>query len=212
MKKYLLSFTTGSFMLNETQKIASLYLEHKDWKIVDQQIFDKNILQKNKLATKKRQLQEIKKRLLNLSDNAIKELVESDLSNKKMIMLLATIKTYQFILEFIVEVIRPKWIQFDDEILDSDYDRFVNEKEELHDELAKLSDKTKAKIKQVLFRIIAEAGLIDSAKTRRIVQPYVAENIVELIVKENPDYLKAFLFSDVDVEERYKEKYHINED
>jgi hypothetical protein len=210
MKKYLLSFTTGSFMLNETQKIASLYLEYKDWKTVDQQIFDENILQKNKLATKKRQLQEIKKRLLNLSDNAIKELMDFDSGNKKMIMLLATIKTYQFILEFIVEVIRPKWIQFDDEILDSDYDRFVNEKEELHTELANLSDKTKAKIKQVLFRILAEAGLIDSVKTRRIVQPYVAENIVELIVKENPDYLKAFLFSDVDVE-RYKEKYHINE-
>jgi len=130
-----------------------------------------------------------------------------------MVMLLATIKTYQFILEFIVEVIRPKWIQFDDEILDSDYDRFIYEKEELHDELEKLSDKTKAQIKQVLFRILAEAGLIDSAKTRRIVQPYVAENIVELIVKDNnnPDYLTAFLFSDVDVE-RYKEKYHINED
>ena len=138
MKKYLLSFTTGSFMLNETQKIASLYLENKDWKTGDQQIFEENVLQKNKLATKKRQLQEIKKRLLNLSNNAIEKLVESDLGNKKMVMLLATIKTYQFILEFIVEVIRPKWIQFDDEILDSDYDRFVNEKEELHAELANL--------------------------------------------------------------------------
>lgn len=209
--KYLFSFTTGSFMMNETQKIASLYLKYRDWGRVDQQIFQKNILQKNKRATNQRQLQEIKKRLRNLSDEAISEFAESDLPDKKMILLLSILKTYQFIFEFISEVIRPKWILLDDQLLDSDYIRFIHEKEEFHDELANLSEITKAKIKQVLFRILAESGLIDSVKTRRIMQPYISEKIIRLIINEHSDFLRACLFTDSDIE-LYREKYLHDED
>lgn len=203
--KYQLSLIAGSILFNDTLKTASLYLQLKDWQAVKNEILNENALQKKKVATRVRQSREIIKRLRNLNSPQLDLLANSDPDTSKLIILLAIAKTYRLIYEFINEVVCAKWVLFDYTLLGSDYERFVQAKYELHPELENLTDSSKAKIKQVIFRTLAEAGLLDSVKSKRIIQPYVSENLLEVVAQDNPAYLKIFLLSDTDIE-RHKSR------
>lgn len=208
--RYQLSFTTGSILLNDTVKTATIYLQLQDWLAVKNEILKENSLQKKKVATRVRQSREIIKRLRNLSQKQLDLLSNSDPDTSKLIILLAIAKTYRLIYEFIDEVVRAKWLLFDYILLESDYERFVQAKSELHPELENLTDTSKAKIKQVIFRTLAEAGLLDSVKSKRIIQPYVSETLVEVVAKYDPVYLKVLLLTDTDIE-RHKSRTEICE-
>jgi len=204
--KYRLSFTTGSLFLLESVKIARLYREEKDWRNIDRRILRENILQKKTVATQKRQVREIKRRLDNLSPESLDYLAAAELEAARFLLLLAVVKTYDFIFEFIDEVVRSKFLLFDTIILEADYARFFEAKEALHPELSSISESSRAKIKEVLFRILAESGLIASSKNWQIIPPYVPEKIIELVTREDAKYLKAFLLSDKDIQ-TWKEKF-----
>ncbi|MCK6622793.1 MAG: DUF1819 family protein [Calditrichaceae bacterium] len=204
--KYRLSFTTGSLFLLESVKIARLYREEKDWRNIDRRILRENILQKKTVATQKRQVREIKRRLDNLSPESLDYLASAELEAARFLLLLAVVKTYDFIFEFIDEVVRSKFLLFDTIILEADYARFFEAKAALHPEVASLSETSRAKIKEVLFRILAESGLIASSKNWQITPPYVPEKIIELVTREDAKYLKAFLLPDKDIQ-TWKEKF-----
>lgn len=204
--KYRLSFTTGSLFLLESVKIARLYREEKDWRNIDRRILRENILQKKTVATQKRQVREIKRRLDNLSPESLDYLASAELEAARFLLLLAVVKTYDFIFEFIDEVVRSKFLLFDTIILEADYARFFEAKEALHPELSSISESSRAKIKEVLFRILAESGLIASSKNWQITPPYISEKIIELVIREDAKYLKAFLLSDKDIQ-TWKEKF-----
>jgi len=186
-------------MLTDTLKIASAFAEVKDWNKLNDFLDQHNIILKNKSSTQKRQIREIKFRLQQLPPELLERLTDSDLQTTKLILLLAIVKLYPIIFEFIVEVLREKWFRFDYEILNSDFPKFWDMVQERHPELANVTDSTRAKIEQVIYRILAEVGLIDSVKTKRIVKPYVPEFLIQQIVKDNPDYLKVYLFSDAEI-------------
>ena len=202
--KYSLSFTAASLAANETQIISKIYLEEREWDIVKRKVVDDNILQKGTIATRKREFAEIKKRISNLNEEELKFFVSSIGDELKHIALLSVYKTYRFIFDFAVEVIRRKYLLFDYEILDSDYEKFFESKKLAYEKLNTISQKTCYKIKQVSFKIFEQAGILDSVKTKNIKKPYLSNNLIEIIVKDDPKYLKGFLYSDQDIDEAIK--------
>ncbi len=202
--KYSLSFTAASLAANETQIISKIYLEEREWDIVKRKVVDDNILQKGTITTRKREFAEIKKRISNLNEEELKFFVSSIGDELKHIALLSVYKTYRFIFDFAVEVIRRKYLLFDYEILDSDYEKFFESKKLAYEKLNTISQKTCYKIKQVSFKIFEQAGILDSVKTKNIKKPYLSNNLIEIIVKDDPKYLKGFLYSDQDIDEAIK--------
>ena len=202
--KYSLSFTAASLAANETQIISKIYLEEREWDIVKRKVVDDNILQKATIATRKREFAEIKKRVSNLNEEELKFFVSSIGDELKHIALLSVYKTYRFIFDFAVEVIRRKYLLFDYEILDSDYEKFFESKKLSYEKLNTISQKTCYKIKQVSFKIFEQSGILDSVKTKNIKKPYLSNNLIEVIVKDDPKYLKGFLYSDQDIDEAIK--------
>ena len=53
-------------------------------------------------------------------------------------------------------------------LTDTDYISFIRRKEINHDELANLTDQTQAKVKQVIFKILEQAGIIDNVRDKEI--------------------------------------------
>jgi hypothetical protein len=84
-------------------------------------------------------------------------------------------KSYSFIIEFIVEVVREKVLVNDYQISDGDYISFYRRKFDLHEEMDSITELTEKKIKQVTFKILEQAGLIDDIKNR-IIQPQIIIN------------------------------------
>ena len=198
MEKYLLSYTAASLLNHETETVAKLYLELQDWDRVKVEVIEHNVLQKNALSTRKREYSEIKKRLSNLTEKEF-ALYGDDIESRYLAFL-ACVKTYRLIFEFVSEVLRDKVLLFDDQILPSDYTSFFESKQAGADELNMISEVTEAKLRQVLFRILADVGLIDSVKGMRICVPMLPRTLIEAIIEDDPRLLSAFLISDRDIQ------------
>jgi len=197
--KYLLSFTTMSLQVYETQEVAKLYLKHQDWSVVRKIVIDENYLQKSAISTLKRQFIEIKKRISNLNYEELEFLVKNDYEAKYVIMLSA-FKTYQMIYDFVLEVIRSKYFKGDLKILDSDFENFIESKKLAYENLNIIKDSTKYKLKQVMFKMFEESEIITSTKEKLIKKPLLPKNLCKIIKNDEKEYLKLFLLSKDEIE------------
>jgi len=201
---YILSYTSTSLSSYEAEIVASLYQELQDWSEVRKRVVDDNALQKDTLATRKRKFGEIRKRLETLTLEQLSFYDKATSTDIKFLTLLSCYKLYQFIYDFSSEVVRNKLLLFDFQILNSDYESFYDTKRVAYDNLNTISEMTQKKLKQVMFKIFEQAGLIDSVKTKNIQKPYMSEELIRLIVQDDPKYLTAFLYSDNEINEHIK--------
>lgn len=199
MQDYSLSFTAASLMSFETEQVAELYHEHKDWKIVENLIVNENIMQKGTVSTRKREFAEIKKRLFACDEKEFEFMRNCTTDELKLFCFYLCCKTYRLIYEFVSETIRDKYLMFDYSILDSDYVRFIESKTASSDKLQKITDKTVYKIKQVIFKILEQSTIIDSVKNRNIQKPYVSDELKNIVAKSSPMYLASFLYTDGEI-------------
>ena len=193
-------------MLHETNEVMKKYLEYKDWNIVKEIVIEENIMQKQSVSSRKRVFTEIKRRIETLSNEQLEYVNESSSSDIRNFIFLTILKTYRFIFEFMTEVISKKVLMFDYKILNSDYETFFESKRYAVEQLESITEATQYKLKQVLFRILEEAMIIDNTKSKNILKPHLSGEVIKLIIKDNPIYLKAFLYTDYEIE-KMKERY-----
>ena len=190
---YDFSFTASSLRLNEMRLVASHQIKESEIDYI-------NELGNGNSSTGRRMLAEFNKRLTFLSPTEKKIMVDGDLTSQKQIAFLAVCKAHLFIRDFVVEVLREKLLVFDYEITEGDYITFYRRRNDLHPEMDELTAISQNKIKQVTFKILEQAGLIDSVKTKIIQPQLLEESLLSTIVSSDPQWLKVFLMSDMDIE------------
>jgi len=206
-KKYKLSFTAVSFMLNNTIKVAEKYNELRDWSTVETEIIENNLLQKRTLSTAKRMFKEYKCRVQALNTEELELLLSGSFEVQKQINLLAICKTYQVILDFIIDIVRNKYLEFNAVLKDIDFEIFLDDKSLDFPELEKLKDSTKVKLRRVVFRILDESGLITDIKSKLITPILIKDEVKNIVAKNNPELLKIYLLADIEINNAYK---HLN--
>jgi hypothetical protein len=197
--KYKFSFTGASALIAETLVIAEEYKRLKDWKAVEQLLLDNNLLNKVKQTTFKREFSEIKKRLSILTHDQLQLMVQGSLDDAKAMILLSLVKSYPFLRDFIVEVVRNKYLLFDTVVSETDYIKFVNTKSLSHNELNAITEVTAKKVKQVIFKLLEQVGLITQAKNGSILKPILNSKVIDVIVDDDPALLNAFLYSNEEI-------------
>jgi len=192
VKKYEFSFTASSLRLNEMILLANSVLNKQEFDYV-------NELGNGKAATGKRLFTELSKRLNKLTDVQMVLLANADLISQKQIAFLSVCKTYGFLRDFVVEVVREKFLVFDNELTEGEYVSFFRRKTDLYPEMDELTEITQKKIQQVTFKILEQAGIIDNVKTK-IIQPQLLDKqVIDTIISDDADWLKVFLISDMDI-------------
>ena len=199
LMQYRLSYTGASLMHNESMKLAECYAELKDWELVKKEVEENNLLQKNKISTIKRVFIELKGRLQKLTPLQFDFLLDSDSTSQRLMIFIGICKSYNFIGEFVVEVLRYKMMTFDNALLDSDYHRFYETKSITNEELENATEATQKKLRTQIFKILEEAGLINSTKDKWITPPMLTRSLINPIIKEDPNLLKFLLVSDLDI-------------
>ncbi|PHS52811.1 MAG: hypothetical protein COB01_06390 [Lutibacter sp.] len=192
--KYNFSFTGFSLRVNEMTKVAEAMNEGFPVEMVDFGDGNRN--------TGQRRLNEIKKRLSKLTDKELQLLIAGDFTSNKQLAFLSVCKSHKFIRDFVVEVLREKLLVFDYQITEGDYISFYRRKSELHPEIEKLTEITQNKIKQVTFKILEQAGIIDNVKNKMIQPQLLDSNVINTIASDNKQWLKVFFMSDMDIENR----------
>jgi Putative inner membrane protein (DUF1819) len=192
--KYTLSFTGASALIAETLVIAEEYARLKDWKAVEKSLVDNNLLNKVKQVTFKREFSEIKKRLSLLTPEQLDVMLNGGLDDAKAMILLSLVKTYAYFREFIVEVVRYKYLMFDYVLTETDYIKFFNTKSFEHPELEAITNVTAGKVKQVVFKLLEQVGMITQIKNGTILKPFLSNPVMNVIINDDASLLAAFLF------------------
>lgn len=187
--KYEFSLTGSSLRVNEMILFATKYI-------------NEGLLEfkSDKGTTNKRMVSEFKKRIDNLTVNQQELLLNSNFSNQKQLAFLSACKTYSLLRDFVIEVVREKFLIMDYNLTETDYISFIRRKEINHDELANLTDQTQAKVKQVIFKILEQAGIIDNVRDKEIQLQILGASTKKSIIEDNPEWLKIFLLSDMDIQ------------
>jgi hypothetical protein len=172
---YSFSFTAGALLATESLKVTESFLRLKDWIATQNVVMGDNVLMKKTSAASIRFYREIEPRLKALTPEELGYLADATSQEQRQLLFVAVCKVYSFIYDFVVEVVRPKVLLFDHQLRNSDYEKFLSAKELSHPEIAALTDKSRAKVRQVLFRILADAGLLNSTTDLQIM-PAIGAN------------------------------------
>jgi hypothetical protein len=197
--KYNFSFTGASALITETLIIAEVYLLHHDWAVVQETIQQRNLLNKVKQETFKRQFRELKKRLSLLTKSQLERMVAGGMDDTRAIILLSLAKTYPFFRDFMLEVVRNKYLLFDTVLSEADYNRFTESKSLTHPELESLTRESAKKVKQRVFTFLEQLGVLTQVNQGIILKPMVSKEVIRAVVEDDPAWLSIFLFSNEEV-------------
>jgi hypothetical protein len=179
----------GSLLINESRKIARLLLNDADSEKWHQAIVIENVLQKRSPVAAKRQARLIKNRL-SLMKPDLWEIVGNGSADVAIQALLAaSIKHSRLVGDFMDTVIRQHWQTFKEKISAKDWNDFLEICSQVDPKVDEWTDSTRSKLKQIVFRILAESKFIDSTRSLKLLPVSIANDVRQYLIKTSEDYV-----------------------
>lgn len=199
---YNLGFTAASLRPELARIVAERYLAVGDWTVTKDELLTTNALQTRSRASAVRLEREFRQRLSRLSEPQLRILAEGTAEDRAAIAWLAALKHSGFIFEFASNVLRDKHETQDMIVRYSDYERFFSESLPAHPELGGLADSSALRIRQALFRMLAEAGLLEKGEALGTIRrPVLSPSVIEAVTSDEPAWLAGFLVPDNDIDQ-----------
>lgn len=175
--------------MEESRKIADLLLKNINSDQWYQAIVVENILQKRSPVTAKKQARLIKNRLI-LMDSALWLLVRDGSAQvASQALLSAAIKHSRLVGDFMGTVLRQHWQTFTKTIDHKDWNIYLEQCAQIDPKIDTWKDTTRSKLKQIVFRILAEAKYIENTKSCKLIPVSLTPEIKSYLVKNKEDYV-----------------------
>lgn len=158
--KYEMSFSLGGLFQTESIKLAESFKQLGEWAIVRRHAQESNLLQVRTYSTAQRVIREVISRLTRLSPEELDLLIIGSPQEESALLWIAVCRRYPFIGEFAVEVLRERYLSLQTHLRHEDFDAFYNRKSDWHPELEAISESTRKKLRQILFKILKDANLL----------------------------------------------------
>jgi hypothetical protein len=185
---YSMSFSTGALFHHPSVMFAELYAELGDWQSVRVKVLKNNLLQSRTKNTADRVCREVLSRIKRLTPEQLLILANGSSKDQGHILWAAICKRYQFIYDFAVEVVYEKFLGMDLLLTHVDYDVFFNQKSDWHDEMERLHESTRNKLRQVVFKMLRETDLLSR---RNMIIPTILSPMVQTAILDDPDLTLA---------------------
>jgi len=104
--------------------------------------------------------------------------------------MIAFARAYQFFYDFMLDVVAEKVAVFDYKLTDMDYNVFFSRIAVDHPEAEKLTTQTQQKVKQVVFKVLEQGGIINNVKERIIRVPHLSAAFISLVSATRPQDLR----------------------
>lgn len=165
MTCYNAEISAGSLLPLESRRVASLLLTNPDSFAWQNAIETENILQKRTPATARRQARLLRRRLIGLEPTAWEMIAERESEVVVQLLMAAAVKHSQLLGDFMLRVYADRQRRLEPTLAPSDWQDFLAECAHHDAAVAGWSDTTKAKLFQVIVRILAEAKYLKSARS-----------------------------------------------
>ncbi|WP_141013088.1 DUF1819 family protein [Nocardioides sambongensis] len=188
--RYALSFTSGTLLTNEAAVVAPIYLRERDWKATRALAQTENLLGTRVARSNTRTLGALVPRLQLLSDEELEIVAEGTSTERGHLMWTAACRKYALIGEFADEVLRERFLTLAGTVSYEDYDSFYRAKAMWHDELDDVTGSSYQKLRQVLFKMMVEAGLL--TKQGHIEPALLSSRVAECLDQRTPSDIRFF--------------------
>ena len=197
--RYSFSFITGALFVAESTAIVPLLAQGKTWPEIETVAAQDNLLKSRTAASRLRLLREIKYRLSVLTEAEVDFLIGAGNQDLRALLFIGICRHFSFIRQFVVTVLRPKALALDFQIMPSDFTGFLHRESREHPEIEALTDKSTAKIRQVLCRMLAEASLVDSTSSLLLTPSIPSRALAKVVAKSDANQLRWLLVADADI-------------
>ena len=184
-KEYSAGMVKLSFWFAEFRKVIQLLNSGKTLLKIKKMNVEENIFSAPTQARAIQIFNTISTRVKSLDQSFYTLFERSDISNQKVIALIAVMQSDSLFFDFIYEVYREKLIIGMNELADSDFGVFFKDKQIQSEKVAKWQDYTLQRLGSCYKTVLMEAGLIDKkVGTRNILKPII-DRALEDCLKKN---------------------------
>lgn len=177
-------------MVHEAGVLVPLFNQCHDWEQVRQQVLRENLLQARTRSSAVRMLRETIKRLEALTDEELEIVPSLTAMELGHLMWAAACRRYAFIGEFAEEVLRERFLTLSLTLTVEEYDSFFRSKVVWHEELTEITESTYKELRQVIFRMMKQAGLL--TKNQEIEPALLSDRVLALLDKRIPSDSRFF--------------------
>lgn len=172
--KYSAGAVKFSFWFMEFRKEVQLLSSGKTFDDIKSLNEDENVFGASTPARAKMIYSTVTARIKALDKSFYQLFMESDVSTQKLFALAGTLAHDTLFFDFVYEIIREKLIIGNTTLTDADFTIFFKNKQEQHEEVAKLTEGTIKRLSKSYKTMLFEAGLLDNktkGKDREIKRP-----------------------------------------
>ncbi len=188
---YKMSFATGGLMVNESVDVARLHVPGEAWEDTLSRALAEGVTSLPKAASRRRTLREIVNRLSCLEEEERLFLVDrADRTEQAALLWVATCRAYRFVREYAREVVCERHLSHRLDLPLETFDHLLETKAEWDPGLAAIAPITARKLRQILFRMMREAGVIDD--DRQILTVNLSGSLRALLRRTAPADLALF--------------------
>lgn len=187
--QYNAEISAGSLLPLESRRIATLLLSGPDTEAWQHAIETENILQKKTPATARRQATLLRRRLTTLEPEAWKMMVERDNEVTIQLLLSAAVKHSHLLGDFMRHVYADRQRRLEPALRSSDWQDFLAECGHHDAAVSSWADSTKAKLFQVIIRILTEAKYLDNPRSMKLTPQSLHPDVRRYLVAHNESYV-----------------------
>ena len=179
------AITAENFYLIEMKNTCKFILENKVEEDLKKMLKANNILETVSESNFSKKFNTINKRLKSLTDNLKKQIVDTDLTSARFINLYSILCNERFILEFLEEVVKEKYDNYDYCIKESDFSNYIETKSEQSKVIQDWTAEGKRRMLIKVKNFLTEGGYLEKNKDGyKIIKPIVDLAVIDEI-KEN---------------------------
>jgi uncharacterized membrane protein YeiB len=190
---YNAELSAGSLMPLESRRIAALLLTHPTAEQWDSALKNDNLLQKKTMATARRQSRLIRNRLQTLDDQGLELIANGGQEVCLQMLFVAALKHSQLLADFLRTVYAERLRGMETHLAAKDWESFLIECNHRDEAVLAWSDSTKAKLFQVLVRVLAEAKYLESTRGMKLTPQSVHPDVVRYLKTRNETKLLALM-------------------
>lgn len=183
----------GSLQVRDCRVIAELLLKQASEDQWKQAIQTENRLQKRSPATAKRQASALRKRLERLDQPFWRALRDGDDELATQVAFVAALERNLLLVEFIETVVRDAFVLQAEKLELYQWLDFLEDRAQRDPAIEAWTESSKKKMGQVVFRILAEVGLLQSTRSLRLQHMLVRPEVTVLLEDSRRHRIKACL-------------------
>lgn len=167
----------GSLLVGESRLVAGLLLDGVDDQTWRRAIMVENILQKRNPESARRQARLVRQRLENMPADLLHIVAHGGMDACVQATLAAAIKHSRLLGDFMDTMIRQHWQTFQPKLTVQDWTYYLEICVQIDPRVKDWTKNTQSKLKQVVFRILAEAGYVDSTRSLRLLPVQIVPDV-----------------------------------